>query len=153
MESTQADYPERCGMKGLNHQLKGLGGHFCGPKRTSSMGLWYPDEEICRNRQFGQAQWIKNQKKIAKVSGFDAGYFTKIMLDRRLVVRIGIKGIDPDKNEKRQIKTWLKEHPDKSRSAPSEKQLRHYQKQAERLKKQAAGGLRSCVSTPKSENQ
>ncbi len=90
-------------------------------------GLWYPDEGICKNREFQQARWVKNQKKIAKVGSYDTGYFTKPMLDRRLIVKSGIKGIYPDKDEPKQIKKWLKEHPDRK---PSPKQLDHYKNMA-----------------------
>ncbi len=29
-------------------------------------GIWYPDEEICRSRTFGNLTWIRQQGKIAK---------------------------------------------------------------------------------------
>ena len=100
------------------------------PLDSSSLGggLWYPDEEICRVRKFQQEQWLKNQKKLKKVGNLDSGYFTKEMLDRRLIVRKGIKGIDPDKDESRQLKRWLSEHPDRK---PSQKQLSHFKNMAE----------------------
>ncbi|MHC4069848.1 MAG: hypothetical protein ACYSR8_09795 [Planctomycetota bacterium] len=91
-------------------------------------GLWYPDEKICSSRGFQQKRWIKNQKKIKKVGSYDTGYFTKVMLDRRLFVKKGIKGIDPDKDGPKQIKKWLHEHPDR---APSRKQLNHLKNMAE----------------------
>lgn len=95
-------------------------------------GLWYPDEEICKRRGFQQTRWLKNQKKIARVGSYDNGYFTKEMMDRRLTVKTGIRGIDPNRNGPRQIKKWLREHPDRK---PSGKQLDHYKKRAVALAK------------------
>ena len=97
-------------------------------------GIWYADEDICKVRKFQQERWIKNQKKIKKVGSYDTGYFTKEMLDRRLFVKKGIKGIDPDKDEPRQLKKWLREHPDRQ---PSRKQLDHFKNmgEAEHLRK------------------
>lgn len=91
-------------------------------------GIWYPDEKICKVRRFQQEQWVKNQKKIKKVGNYDTGYFTKEMLDRRLFVKKGIKGIDPEKDEPRQIKKWLHEHPNRQ---PTQKQLNHFKNMAE----------------------
>ena len=90
--------------------------------------IWYPDEDICKNRGFLQERWIKNQKKIKKVGSYYTGYFTKAMLDRRLIVKKGMKGIDPDKDEPRQLKKWLSEHPDRKLS---QKQLDHFKNMAE----------------------
>ncbi|MHC4634826.1 MAG: hypothetical protein ACYSYU_06405 [Planctomycetota bacterium] len=57
---------------------------------------WFADEPICKRRKFAKQLWRKNQRKIAKVADFEAGYFTKSMLDKRMTVRKGIKGLNPD---------------------------------------------------------
>ena len=99
-----------------------------------SMRNWYPDEGICKVRKFQQERWLKSQKKIKKIGSYDTGYFTREMLDRRLFVKKGIRGIDPDKDEPRQLKKWLREHPDRQ---PSRKQLDHFKNmgEAEHLRK------------------
>ena len=109
------------------------------PLDASSLGggLWYPDEDICKVRRFQQDRWIKNQKKIKKVGSYETGYFTKEMLDRRLFVKKGIKGIDPDKDGPTQIKKWLDSHPDRK---PSQKQLDHFKNMAEAEHLRKKGG-------------
>ena len=57
---------------------------------------WFADEPICNRRVFTKLLWRKNQKKIAKFGSYENGYFTKPMLDKKLTVRRGIKGINPD---------------------------------------------------------
>ena len=57
---------------------------------------WFADEPVCKRRKFAKRLWRKNQRKIAKVADFEAGYFTKPTLDKRITVRKGIKGLNPD---------------------------------------------------------
>ncbi len=73
---------------------------------------WYPDEGICRNRNFAKELYIHNQKKIAKRSKNTDKLFTFKMLNRRMIIKTGIVGIDPDKSIERQEKEWLKKHPE-----------------------------------------
>jgi len=47
------------------------------------------------------------------------------MLNRKFIIRQGITGIDPDKDEKPQLKEWFKRHPV---FEPSEKQKKHLEK-------------------------
>jgi hypothetical protein len=58
--------------------------------------IWYPDEEICRNKDFTDLLWIQNQKKISKVKADTHRYFTKQMLDKKMRVRDNIQGVNPD---------------------------------------------------------
>lgn len=79
--------------------------------------VWYPGEEIC-TKPAGDYQWIKTQRKIARVLGvksnndpaFEYGYFTVKMLDRNMRVTKATKGLDPNKEEAPQLKRWLKQH-------------------------------------------
>ena len=57
---------------------------------------WFADEPICKCRKFAKLLWRKNQRKIAKVADFETGYFTKKILNKRMTVRKGIKGLNPD---------------------------------------------------------
>ena len=57
-------------------------------------GLWYPDEEICRKKGI---DWIKKQKKIARVGTSEDRYFTFGMLNKIQRIGRGIRGEDPNK--------------------------------------------------------
>jgi len=61
-------------------------------------GLWYPDEEICRNKRFSKLRWIKVQRRIARLHAEHGvrGFFTYEMLCSIRQVRRGIKGLDSD---------------------------------------------------------
>jgi len=73
---------------------------------------WFPDEDICLNQQHSKDMVIKNQKKIKKASlGKDVGYFTIPMLNVNCVIKKGILGLDPDKEEEPQLEAWFKKHP------------------------------------------
>jgi len=75
-------------------------------------GIWYPDEEICQKRSV--PDWVRVQRKIAKRTPDMDKYFTFEMLNRNCVIAQGIVGLDPDKEEKPQLKRWLEKHPPKS---------------------------------------
>ena len=71
-------------------------------------GIWYADEEICRLKQFFSLEWIKNQKKIAKRTNDTDTFYTVNMLDRKLQVKKGVRGLDPDApNTKAMEKKWI----------------------------------------------
>jgi len=73
---------------------------------------WFSDEDICLNQQHSKDMVIKNQKKIKKATGGkNVGYFTIPMLNVNCVVKKGILGLDPDKEEELQLKAWFKNHP------------------------------------------
>jgi len=75
-------------------------------------GIWYPDEEICQKHSV--PDWVRVQRKIAKKTSDVDKYFTFEMLARIYKVTKGIVGLDPDKDEKPQLKRWLEKHPPKS---------------------------------------
>ncbi|PMP74511.1 MAG: hypothetical protein C0180_03920, partial [Aciduliprofundum sp.] len=62
--------------------------------------VWYPDEEICRNREFGNLDLIISQKKIARLNRRHEvqGIFTYNMLNRSLIVKKGISGLSEDQD-------------------------------------------------------
>lgn len=72
---------------------------------------WFPDEEICRNRDYFNLDWIKNQKKIAKKAKDLDKYFNFQMLNRNCRIVKGIIGLDSEKDEAPQLKKWLVLHP------------------------------------------
>ena len=97
-------------------------------------GIWYPDESICTNREFGSLDAIKNQKKIAKRAKSSSTLFTFKMLSRNCVIGSGISGIDSDKDDcVEQEKQWIRKHHEKKKLTAEERA-----KLAERMKKNIA---------------
>ncbi len=84
-------------------------------------GIWYPNEEVCSNRKFFGLQWVKNQKKIAKRAGDKDSFFTVNMLDRKITIRTGIKGLNPDTANEADEAKWIEEHPPKKVLTEEEK--------------------------------
>jgi len=96
--------------------------------------LWYPDEEICRLATV--PAWVKTQRKILKKHPDKDKYFTFKMLNRNCVIKKGIIGLDPDKEEATQLKSWFKKHPIKRQILEVEKEiLRKRLKKASKAKK------------------
>ena len=60
--------------------------------------IWYSDEAICKNRDFSDLEFIKTQKKIAKLNKTHVvnGFFTYNILNRSLRVRSGLEGLNED---------------------------------------------------------
>jgi hypothetical protein len=81
-----------------------------------AVGHWFPDEEICRARKHtGGLKWVENQKKIAKKSKRVDLYFNRTMLDRDIIVRAGIEGLDPDsQTPEKDLDRWLEAHPERT---------------------------------------
>jgi len=94
-----------------------------------SKRIWIPSEndtdEICRNTEFSNLQFIKTQKKIRRTlrnrKQERDDYFTYEMLNRNFIVRPGIQGApsDPPENVKdstawyaRKEKAWISKHPE-----------------------------------------
>ncbi len=95
---------------------------FCPLETASFKGIWYPGEEICRSRVHGNLLWIQAQRKLIK-AGAD-GYFTMEMLNRDCILKTGIRGLYPDKEEKPQLQEWMKKHPRKKQLSDKEKNER-----------------------------
>jgi len=79
-----------------------------------------PDEEICRKRN--APAWVKAQRKIAKKTKDNDKYFTYEMLNRNCRITSGIVGLDPDRSEEPQLRSWLARHKLKKELTPEEKQ-------------------------------
>lgn len=93
--------------------------------------LWYPgEEEICPRKDMAHLLWTKNQKKIEKKAKDSFTYFTYEMLNRKITIKKGIMGINPDKDEEAQLKKWLKAHPAKKELTEEEKEI--YRKRFEK---------------------
>jgi len=93
---------------------------LCPLDGSSLNGIWYPDEEICRSRHYGNLPWIRAQRKIARVAA--SGYFTVEMLTRLVLIRKGIVGLDPNLPEEPQLRAWLQKRAD-NEGKPSEAKL------------------------------
>ncbi|MGB9815909.1 MAG: hypothetical protein ACPLVI_08300, partial [Thermoplasmata archaeon] len=82
---------------------------------SKERAVWYPDEEICRNREFGNLDLIISQKKIARLNRRHEvqGIFTYNMLNRSLIVKRGISGLSEDleiqESGKSELK-WIRKH-------------------------------------------
>ena len=95
---------------------------LCPLDRSSLKGIWYPDEEICRSRTHGNPPWMKAQRKLSRVAA--GGYFTVEMLNRFVVIRKGITGLDPNVPEEPQLRTWFQKRAEKQDVATEAKAAR-----------------------------
>ena len=101
---------------------------LCPLDRSSLKGIWYPDEEICRSRTQGNLPWMKAQRKLSRVAA--GGYFTVEMLNRLVVIRKGIAGLDPNLPEEPQLRSWFQKRTEKQDGATEAKteRTRHLRK-------------------------
>lgn len=83
-------------------------------------GLWYPDEEICKKRF--NLVWIKNQKKVKKKAKNKEKYFTVSMLNRNIIIKTGILGLDYNASYEDECK-WIDKHPEKRILTEEEKNI------------------------------
>ena len=90
---------------------------LCPLDGSSLNGIWYPDEENYRSRTQGNLPWMKAQRKLSRVAA--GGYFTIEMLNRLVVIRKGIAGLDPNLPEEPQLRAWFQKRTEKQ-DAPSE---------------------------------
>jgi len=114
---------------------------LCPLDPDASTKIWLPEEsdaeEICRNTEFADLQFVKTQRKIAKAfkkrPGERDDYFTFEMLNRDITVKSGIRGApsDPPDSTKNAMnwyekkeRMWLIEHPQKKRLSTEEVQRR-----------------------------
>ena len=81
---------------------------FCPLAASSFKGIWYPGEDICRSRIHWNLSWIQAQRKLVRATA--EGYFTMEMLDRDCILKTGIRGLDPDREERPQLQEWLRKH-------------------------------------------
>lgn len=92
---------------------------FCPLAASSFKGIWYPGEDICRSRIYGNLSWIQAQRKLVKAAA--EGYFTMEMLDRDCILKTGIRGLDPDREERPQLQEWMRKHPRKRQVTTEER--------------------------------
>ena len=86
---------------------------LCPLDQSSLKGIWYPGVEICRSRTHGNLPWIRAQRKISRAKA--TGYFNLEILNNIRTIRKGITGLDPNTDEKPQLRRWLELH-EKKRS-------------------------------------
>ncbi len=79
---------------------------------SSFKGIWYPGEDICRSRIHWNLSWIQAQRKLVRATA--EGYFTMEMLNRDCILKSGIRGLDPDREERLQLQEWMRKHPRKT---------------------------------------
>jgi len=75
-------------------------------------GIFYPDEEICRRRDFQNLDWVRKQKAVVKARAPSDKYFTVDILKAIKQVRKGIEGINPDQpleKAKEAERKWIAE--------------------------------------------
>jgi hypothetical protein len=86
--------------------------------------IWYSNEGPCFNPEFKENLSVINQKKLSKKNA--QGYFTFEMLNRDIIIRRGIQGIDPDVPEaiekrgqeaidslyRNRKQAWIRDHPE-----------------------------------------
>jgi hypothetical protein len=88
---------------------------ICPMDPDKERAVWYPDEEICRNREFGNLDLIIAQKKISRVNKRHEvqGFFTFNMLNRPLIVKRGISGLNEGQDLDDIAKSegiWIQKH-------------------------------------------
>lgn len=86
--------------------------------------MWFPDEPICaKEGMLTDYPWLQTQKKIAKRTRRQDRYYTGKMVQRNCMVRSGIVGLDPDRDEKPQLQRWFRIHPAKRELTEEEKAI------------------------------
>jgi len=99
--------------------------------------VWYPDEEICRNPDFKDAQWRKTQLKIGRKTNDTDTFYTFKMLNRNIIVTKAIKGLKPDsENWQEREKNWLKHHKHHEKKQLSQRVIDNLKKGQKHLKLQ-----------------
>lgn len=81
-----------------------------------NVGEWFADEEICTHPNYRSRLCYNNQRKIARTAKDTETFFTAAMLDRDIIIKSGLKGLDPDRDHKYledDVKKWLQDHPPK----------------------------------------
>jgi len=71
--------------------------------------VWYPEEDICRNAEFGNLRWINRQRALRKnKKNQEIGFFNVKMLEILGRVTHKTKGIDTRlENQTKAIEEWL----------------------------------------------
>ncbi|MGB9677951.1 MAG: hypothetical protein ACPLZ9_04960 [Candidatus Ratteibacteria bacterium] len=88
---------------------------ICPMDPDKERAVWYPDEEICKNREFNNLNFIITQKKIAKINKRHEvqGIFTFAMLNRPLKIYKSISGLNEDQDLDDIAKSenaWIQKH-------------------------------------------
>ena len=81
-----------------------------------NIGGWFADEEICTHPSYKNELCYKNQRKIARTARDSETFFTAAMLDREIIIKSGLRGLDPDRDPgylEEDVKKWLRAHPAK----------------------------------------
>ena len=104
-------------------------------RQSLKHGIWYPDEEICRSKTYGNLPWVKAQKEICLCASRADRYFTLEMLQRNCITRKGIVGLDPDEPEGLQLKRWLQDHLERKELSEKEKTILRQRAEDARLRK------------------
>ncbi len=84
---------------------------LCPMDKISMQQLWFPDEEICKHRDFLDHTFVKQQRKIQKKARDRDTYYTIEMLSVECMVKGGMTGIDPDRAYTPQLEIWMRKHP------------------------------------------
>lgn len=93
--------------------------------------------------QFAGTRIIKNQKRIAKRCKNKDYFFTAAMLDRNIIIKTGIEGLNPDaenviNDQDTAEKDWIEKHPIKKELSEEKKEeLRERAKKLTEFNRQA----------------
>ena len=92
METENEISPQQCSMwKECNDMI-------CPMDQGKEKRIWYAEkgfeEDVCNNPEYRNNFAVRNQKKLKRFN--PSGYFTYQMLNRDIIIRKGITGIDPD---------------------------------------------------------
>ncbi len=109
---------------------------LCPLDPSKGQRIWYTEEGPCINPEYRDELSVINQKKLSKKHA--QGYFIFDMLNRDIIIRRGIQGIDPDMPEsvdrrgqravdslyrEREL-SWLSDHPELTKEQREKMKLR-----------------------------
>jgi len=88
---------------------------ICPLDKSKGKAIWYSHEAICKNPEYSDLDFIKTQKKISKLNRkYEViGFFTFKMLNRSLIVKKGLEGLneESDFNKLRKYEqNWILRH-------------------------------------------
>lgn len=107
-------------------------------KESMREAVWFADEEICRVKEHRKLPWVRNQRKILSRSRKKRvdGAFSTTMLDREMVVRNGISGIDPDADDfDKKASKWGSSRTEKVKRPLSEERKKQLKRQLANARK------------------
>lgn len=97
------------------------GAPICPLDPEKDIGIWFPDDEICRTNH--SPEWVNIQKKIKKKSLNTDTFYNLKMLMLNCIIGKRFYGINPDKDYSIQISKWFMDHRPKRVLTEEEKEI------------------------------